>query len=146
MATVQRKLVHKQFNSPIALYSDVNIKDTLDRELKTLGNGVVGWVNFLFLSIITAFNERIPFNSYSYALSSPVRFFYWVSVDCLLSHIFRLILSISSPPPLLNFFCSLSLDITSHINFFLLNIDWKIPSISFVCVCECVKIAKVMKV
>ncbi len=42
MASVQRKVVHKQFNSPIALYSDVNIKETLDKELKALGNGVVG--------------------------------------------------------------------------------------------------------
>jgi hypothetical protein len=42
MASVQRKIVHKQFNSPIALYSDTNIKATLDRELKSLGNGVVG--------------------------------------------------------------------------------------------------------
>lgn len=45
MASVQRKVVHKQFNSPIALYSDTNIKDTLDKELKALGNGVVG-INF----------------------------------------------------------------------------------------------------
>lgn len=34
MATVQRKLVHKQFNSPIGLYSEQNIKDSMDRELK----------------------------------------------------------------------------------------------------------------
>jgi hypothetical protein len=45
MATVQRQLVHKQFNSPIALYSDRNIKETLDRELKILQPGVVG-INF----------------------------------------------------------------------------------------------------
>lgn len=42
MATVQRRIVHKQFNSPIALYSDVNVKETLDRELRQLGNGAVG--------------------------------------------------------------------------------------------------------
>lgn len=44
MAQVQRKIVHKQFNSPIALYSDRNVKETLNRELKTLNNGAVGWV------------------------------------------------------------------------------------------------------
>lgn len=44
MAQVQRRIVHKQFNSPIALYSDTNVKETLDRELKTLNNGAVGWV------------------------------------------------------------------------------------------------------
>lgn len=42
MAQVQRKIVHKQFNSPIALYSDRNVKETLNRELKTLNNGAVG--------------------------------------------------------------------------------------------------------
>jgi hypothetical protein len=42
MATVQRKLVHKQFNSPIGLYSDNNVKATLDRELKVLSNGTMG--------------------------------------------------------------------------------------------------------
>ncbi|CAG9800052.1 unnamed protein product [Chironomus riparius] len=42
MAAVQRKLVHKQFNSPIALYSDNNVKETLDRELRQLGNGAIG--------------------------------------------------------------------------------------------------------
>jgi hypothetical protein len=45
MAAVQRKLVHKQFNSPIALYSDNNVKETLDRELRQLGNGAIG-INF----------------------------------------------------------------------------------------------------
>ncbi|XP_059615595.1 trithorax group protein osa isoform X2 [Phlebotomus argentipes] len=38
----QRTLVHKQFNSPIGLYSDRNVRETLDRELRTLSNGVVG--------------------------------------------------------------------------------------------------------
>jgi hypothetical protein len=42
MASVQRRIVHKQFNSPIALYSDVNVKETLDRELRQLNNGAVG--------------------------------------------------------------------------------------------------------
>jgi Domain of unknown function (DUF4749) len=42
MADVQRKLVHKQFNSPIGLYSQQNIQETLDRELKVLSNGAVG--------------------------------------------------------------------------------------------------------
>ncbi|XP_037036406.1 AT-rich interactive domain-containing protein 1A isoform X1 [Bradysia coprophila] len=42
MASVQRKLVHKQFNSPIGLYSDNNVKATLNRELKVLSNGTMG--------------------------------------------------------------------------------------------------------
>lgn len=42
MAAVQRRIVHKQFNSPIALYSDNNVKETLDRELRQLGNGAIG--------------------------------------------------------------------------------------------------------
>lgn len=42
MATVQRKLVHKQFNSPIGLYSDNNVKSTLNRELKAFSNGTMG--------------------------------------------------------------------------------------------------------
>jgi len=42
MATVQRKLVHKQFNSPIGLYSDNNIKSTLNRDLKAFSNGSMG--------------------------------------------------------------------------------------------------------
>lgn len=42
MAQVQRRIVHKQFNSPIGLYSNQNVKETLDRELKTLNNGAVG--------------------------------------------------------------------------------------------------------
>lgn len=42
MTTIQRKLVHKQFNSPIGLYSDNNVKATLDRELKVLSNGTMG--------------------------------------------------------------------------------------------------------
>lgn len=54
MAAIQRKLVHKQFNSPIALYSDVNVKETLDRELRQLNNGAVGWVSNV-VSFWTAF-------------------------------------------------------------------------------------------
>ncbi|XP_038114570.1 putative mediator of RNA polymerase II transcription subunit 26 isoform X4 [Culex quinquefasciatus] len=42
MATMQRRLVHKQFNSPINLYSQRNIQETLDRELKQLSNGAIG--------------------------------------------------------------------------------------------------------
>ncbi|XP_053687260.1 putative mediator of RNA polymerase II transcription subunit 26 [Sabethes cyaneus] len=42
MATMQRRLVHKQFNSPINLYSQRNIQETLDRELKLLSNGAIG--------------------------------------------------------------------------------------------------------
>lgn len=42
MAAVQKRIVHKQFNSPIALYSDANVKETLDRELKQLNNGAIG--------------------------------------------------------------------------------------------------------
>ncbi|KNC34361.1 hypothetical protein FF38_05937 [Lucilia cuprina] len=37
MAAVQRKLVHKQFNSPMGLYSQQNVKETLNRELKAFG-------------------------------------------------------------------------------------------------------------
>lgn len=42
MAAFQRKLVHKQFNSPLGLYSDSNVKQTLDRELKAFSNGAMG--------------------------------------------------------------------------------------------------------
>lgn len=40
----QKALVHKQFNSPVGLYSDNNISETLNRELKALSNGTMGWV------------------------------------------------------------------------------------------------------
>lgn len=36
------KLVNKQFNSPIHLYSPQNIQETLDRQTKILSNGAVG--------------------------------------------------------------------------------------------------------
>ncbi|XP_075971787.1 uncharacterized protein LOC142973709 isoform X2 [Anticarsia gemmatalis] len=36
------KIVHKQFNSPIGLYSQQNIKETLSKHMQNLGNGTVG--------------------------------------------------------------------------------------------------------
>lgn len=42
MAGNQPKIVHKQFNSPINLYSDANVRDVLDRETQMLTNGAVG--------------------------------------------------------------------------------------------------------
>lgn len=36
------KIVHKQFNSPIGLYSQQNIKETLGKHMQNLGNGTVG--------------------------------------------------------------------------------------------------------
>ncbi|XP_050343435.1 uncharacterized protein LOC126768968 isoform X6 [Nymphalis io] len=36
------KIVHKQFNSPIGLYSQQNIKETLNKHLQNLENGTVG--------------------------------------------------------------------------------------------------------
>jgi len=36
------KIVHKQFNSPIGLYSQQNIKETLTKHMQNLGNGTVG--------------------------------------------------------------------------------------------------------
>lgn len=54
----QRRIVHKQFNSPIGLYSNQNVKETLDRELKTLNNGAVGWVwNNFITNIYTSSKE-----------------------------------------------------------------------------------------
>ncbi|XP_044757691.1 PDZ and LIM domain protein Zasp-like isoform X1 [Coccinella septempunctata] len=41
----QPKLVNKQFNSPIGLYSQQNIQEVLDRDLQVLTNGGVG-INF----------------------------------------------------------------------------------------------------
>ncbi|XP_053604131.1 TGF-beta-activated kinase 1 and MAP3K7-binding protein 3-like isoform X7 [Plodia interpunctella] len=41
MATAP-KIVHKQFNSPIGLYSQQNIKETLNKHLQNLDNGTVG--------------------------------------------------------------------------------------------------------
>lgn len=42
MAGQYAKLVNKQFNSPINLYSENNIRDVLDRESQMLSNGAVG--------------------------------------------------------------------------------------------------------
>lgn len=42
MAGNQVKLVNKQFNSPINLYSDQNIKEVLNRETRLLTNGAMG--------------------------------------------------------------------------------------------------------
>ncbi|XP_045765955.1 bromodomain-containing protein 4 isoform X8 [Maniola jurtina] len=39
------KIVHKQFNSPIGLYSQQNIQETLNKHLQNLDNGTVG-INF----------------------------------------------------------------------------------------------------
>ncbi|CAH2071114.1 unnamed protein product, partial [Iphiclides podalirius] len=36
------KIVHKQFNSPIGLYSQQNIQETLNKHLQNLDNGTVG--------------------------------------------------------------------------------------------------------
>lgn len=36
------KLVNKQFNSPINLYSESNVKEILERETQLLSNGAVG--------------------------------------------------------------------------------------------------------
>jgi hypothetical protein len=49
-AVAQKRIVHKQFNSPIGLYSDTNIKATLDRDLKMLSNGAVGAESIAFES------------------------------------------------------------------------------------------------
>lgn len=42
MATQRMKLVNKQFNSPINLYSPQAIQETLDRQTQVLANGAVG--------------------------------------------------------------------------------------------------------
>lgn len=36
------KLVNKQFNSPINLYSPQSVKETLERQTQVLSNGAVG--------------------------------------------------------------------------------------------------------
>lgn len=38
----QAKLVNKQFNSPIGLYSPQNIQEVIERESQILSNGAVG--------------------------------------------------------------------------------------------------------
>jgi len=45
MATQYPKLVNKQFNSPIGLYSENNVREILDRQTQLLANGAVG-INF----------------------------------------------------------------------------------------------------
>ncbi|KAL0100406.1 hypothetical protein PUN28_019629 [Cardiocondyla obscurior] len=42
MATQKARLVNKQFNSPINLYSPEAIQETLDRQTQVLANGAVG--------------------------------------------------------------------------------------------------------
>lgn len=42
MTTQKAKLVNKQFNSPINLYSPQAIQETLDRQTQVLANGAVG--------------------------------------------------------------------------------------------------------
>ncbi|XP_063700514.1 probable serine/threonine-protein kinase DDB_G0280133 isoform X3 [Culicoides brevitarsis] len=41
-ATPQRRLVHKQFNSPLGLYSQTNVQHVLDQHIKELDNGTIG--------------------------------------------------------------------------------------------------------
>lgn len=76
MAQVQqRKLVHKQFNSPIALYSDENVQDKLNKELKLLSNGAVGWVsNPLMMSAIN-FPSPHSFLRHSFIIHKYLRFY-----------------------------------------------------------------------
>lgn len=38
----QRRLVHKQFNSPLGLYSQTNVQHVLDQHIKQLDNGTIG--------------------------------------------------------------------------------------------------------
>uniref|UniRef100_A0A1B0CIH3 Zasp-like motif domain-containing protein n=1 Tax=Lutzomyia longipalpis TaxID=7200 RepID=A0A1B0CIH3_LUTLO len=47
-----KTLVHKQFNSPIGLYSNRNVQETLDRELRTLSNGAVGTLIICLLLVL----------------------------------------------------------------------------------------------
>ena len=37
-----KKIVHKQYNSPLSLYSPEAVSETLNRHTKLLGNGAVG--------------------------------------------------------------------------------------------------------
>lgn len=41
------KLVNKQFNSPINLYSEASVREVIERESQLLSNGAIGW-EFLF--------------------------------------------------------------------------------------------------
>lgn len=156
MASVQRKIVHKQFNSPIALYSDTNIKATLDRELKSLGNGVVGWVIFYHHQFFYySLRSKSPFLALSSSSSSVVYIFYWVCVNCCLythfSHchsvytLIRLILFSHHPrhSQHFSFNFSHSLDVTLQ-TFLLFFIEhWLKNSIDILlCVCACVRDVK----
>ncbi|XP_050305307.1 DNA translocase FtsK isoform X2 [Anthonomus grandis grandis] len=40
--TTQPRLVNKQFNSPIGLYSEQNVRDVIEREQQILANGAIG--------------------------------------------------------------------------------------------------------
>ncbi|GJQ83326.1 hypothetical protein Trydic_g15963 [Trypoxylus dichotomus] len=42
MAEQYQKLVNKQYNSPINLYSDKNVREILERETRVLANGAIG--------------------------------------------------------------------------------------------------------
>ena len=42
MSVPGSKLVNKQFNSPIKLYSPQVVQETLERQTKVLSNGAVG--------------------------------------------------------------------------------------------------------
>ncbi|CAH2254496.1 jg25681 [Pararge aegeria aegeria] len=44
------KIVHKQFNSPMGLYSQQNIQETLNKHMQNLDNGTVGFVKHYFIS------------------------------------------------------------------------------------------------
>lgn len=46
----QQRLVNKQFNSPIGLYSESNVREILDRESQMLANGAVGYDFILLFS------------------------------------------------------------------------------------------------
>lgn len=98
MATVQRKIVHKQFNSPIALYSDVNVQETLDRELRQLGNGAIGWVAIFYVlcgyntfwrlpSAVVSFDvqwsKRLPWNDVTFVLSIEWESFFFSDCEVL---------------------------------------------------------------
>jgi len=41
------KLVNRQFNSPMNLYSEENIAETLSSQAEVLAQGVLGFVSFI---------------------------------------------------------------------------------------------------
>lgn len=156
MASVQRKIVHKQFNSPIALYSDTNIKATLDRELKSLGNGVVGWVIFYHHQFFYySLRSKSPFLALSSSSSVVVYIFLLSVCQLLFIHtLFTLPLCIHIdsidtffPPP--STFTTLFIQLLSFArclsaNFFTFFIEhWLKNSIDILlCVCACVRDVK----